>query len=462
MSKTTDLAYESWLSGLTLERIHSTLIALHCETVLIKPLKRNNNSKNQIYLAPSTNHLAGLPLGEPIPNPRISQKQGGKTGSLFSIPLRFSWLSPSGVVRAPEAKLCDYTQYPEVRFSGFLKGCADPPSYLMAAENRGTEEGRVLLIGVSRSTNESYGLVVPATVPLSRAIEGVPAEQQGVLKVWALAAETQADSRELLLQRLCEISRRDWIEGQRLTRNGLVSYLARNGGGYTLEAQLGIISNAKAGPDFRGWEVKQHCVGTLLHPKSGTVTLFDIAPDGGSYTELGATEFAKRHGRPRPSGDRFDFTGKHKASTRASSTGLHLEVRGYDDFGIDPFGGVELVNDEGLTAMSWTFSKLLGHWNRKHAQAVFIRSENRDVVENGSPTREYRYGSIVELGIGTDFSRFLSAIANGTIAFDPGLNAKLESSGHWKSHARFPFRISSRDLHSLYTNFEKTETCTSL
>ena len=453
--------YENWLAALTLDRVRSTLVALRCETVLIKPLKRNNNSKNQIYLAPSINHLVGLPLGEPIPNPRTSQKQGGIAGSLFSIPLRFSWLSPSGVVRAPHAKLCDYTQYPEVRFSGFLKGCADPPSYLMATEKRGTEEGRVLLIGVSRSTNESYGLVVPATVPLNRAIEDVPAEQQGVLKVWTLAAETQTNSRELLLQRLCEISRRHWIEGKRLTRNGLISYLARNGGGYTLEAELGIVSNANAGPDFYGWEVKQHCVGSLLRPKSGTVTLFDVAPDGGSYTELGATEFAKRHGRPRSSGDRFDFTGKHKASTRASSTGLHLEVRGLDDFGIDPMGGVELVDDAGLRAMSWTFSKLLGHWNRKHAQAVFIGSENRDLVENGSRTREYRYGSTVELGTGTDFSRFLSGIANGTIAFDPGLNAKLASTGDWKSHARFPFRISSRNLKSLYTNFEKTETCAS-
>ena len=456
---TNERDYEIWLSTLTLERVRSTLIALRCETALIKTLNRNNNSKNQIYLAPTMNHLAGIPTGEPLPNPGTSTKKGKAPGMLFSSALPFSWLSPSGVVRAPDAKLCDYTQYPEVRFSGFLKGCADPPSYLLAKEKRGTEEGRILVIGVSKSTGETYGLVVPVTVPLNAALRELPSEQQGVLRVWSFGDQHEGDSRDLLLDRLCEISCRDWIAGQRLTKDGLIPYRARNGGGYTLEAELGIISNGTAGPDFHGWEVKQHDVHSLIRPRSGEVTLFDIAPDGGEYIELGASEFARRRGRPRAGAERFDFTGKHRGTTPLETTGLRFEVLGFDGTNIDPTGAVTLVGSTGDTAMSWSFSKLLGHWNRKHSQAVFIGSEKRDVEVAGSQVREYRYGQNVELGTGTHFRRFLGGINAGTIAFDPGLKVEKGANGRWKSHARFPFRISSRELRALYTDFEELSTC---
>ena len=456
---TADSAYETWLSGLSLSRVRSLLSSLRCESVLIKRLQSNNNSKNQIYLAPTANHLAGLPLGTPIPSPGSSMKKGGNSGSLFTIPLPFSWISPSGVVRAPDAKLCDYPQYPEVRFSGFLRGCSDPPSYLLTKEKRGTEEGRILLIGVSRSTGECYGLVIPTTVPLNNALRAIPTERQGILEVWSLTDSYSGDSRSQLVARLCEVSRQDWIPGKRLTKDGLVPYRARNGGGYTLEAELGIVSNSKAGPDFHGWEVKQHGVNSLARPRRGEVTLFDIAPDGGEYTELGPVEFGFKRGRAKPSIDRFDFTGKHRGSKRVESTGLHLEILGFEESQVDPNGLIRLQDDSGLTAMSWSFTKLVEHWNRKHAQAAFIGSEKRDVATDSLPIREYRYAQQIELGTGTDFSKFLSAIKDGTIAFDPGIKVEREKSGNWKSHARYPFRIGSFDLHTLYEDFQLVNAC---
>jgi hypothetical protein len=456
---TKDSIYETWLAELSIERVRSILSSLRCETVLLKYLQRNNNSKNQIYLAPTANHLAGLPLGTPVPSPGSSMKKGGNAGSLFTIPLPFSWISPSGVVRAPDAKLCDYPQYPEVRFSGFLKGCSDPPSHLLTKEKRGTEEGRILLIGVSRSTGECYGLVVPATVALNNALRSIPTERQGILEIWSLADSYSGDSRSQLLKRLCEVSHQDWIPSKRLTKDGLVPYRARNGGGYTLEAELGIVSNSKAGPDYHGWEVKQHGVNSLARPRRSEVTLFDIAPDGGQYTELGPVEFGFLRGRTKPSTDRFDFTGKHRGSKRVESTGLHLEILGFEGSRIDPNGSIRLQDDSGLTAMSWSFTKLVKHWNRKHAQAAFIGSEKRDVTADSLRTREYRYAQQVELGTGTDFSKFLSAIKKGSIAFDPGIKVEREKSGEWKSHARYPFRISSGDLHSLYADFEIVNAC---
>ena len=48
-----------------------------------------------------------------------------------------------------------------------------------------------------------------------------------------------------------------WIESKRLNSDGkAISYRAPNGGGYTLEAELGIVPNGVSEPDYLGWEVK--------------------------------------------------------------------------------------------------------------------------------------------------------------------------------------------------------------
>ncbi len=458
---TTQSDYESWLADLSLDRVRSILVSLRCETVLVKHLQRNNNSKNQIYLAPTVNHLVSLPMGTPIPRQGTSTKNGGSNSPLFTIPVHFSWISPSGIVPAPDAKLCDYSQYPEVRFSGFLKGCADPPSYLLVKEKRGTEEGRVLLIGISRTDGQCYGLVVPVTVPLNAELRSLPTERQGILQVWSLTIQDAAiDARELLLRSLCSVARRGWIDGQRLTNDGLVPYRARNGGGYTLEAELGIVSNALSGPDFHGWELKQRDVHSLQRPRVKSVTLFDIAPDGGEYHDVGVIDFTERRGRAHSDGRRRDFTGKHRAGAVVEATGLTLTVDGLAGDLIDPNGSIALLDNDQSIAMSWSFLKLFEHWNRKHALAAFVRSENRDVAAGEGSKRQYRFGGTIELGVGTDFRRFLLGIAEGRIAFDPGL--KIERSGdsdRWRSHARFPFRINSADLPLLYHQYEFAEAC---
>lgn len=388
-------------------------------------------------------------------------KKGRANAPLFTIPVPFSWISPSGIVLAPEAKLCDYSQYPEVRFSGFLKGCADPPTYLLTKEKRGTELGRVLLVGISHTDRQCYGLVVPVTVPLNAEVRSLPTQKQGILQVWSLKTrDTSTDARELLLQSLCGVAHRGWIDGQRLTINGLVPYRARNGGGYTLEAELGIVSNASREPDFHGWELKQRDVHSLLRPRVKLVTLFDIAPDGGDYHDVGAIDFTERRGRAHSNGRRRDFTGKHLAGTVVEATGLTLTVDGFTGDLIDPNGSVALIDNDQRVAMSWSFLKLFEHWNRKHALAAFVRSENRDIETDEGPKRQYRFGEMIELGIGTDFRRFLLGIIEGRITFDPGLKIeRSDTSDRWRSHARFPFRINSSNLPLLYEHYEFAEAC---
>src|SRR5690606_33980141 len=119
--------------------------------------------------------------------------------------------------------------------------------------------------------------------------------------------------KDILLDELRRIYELSWIASQKLAKDGRKRpYAARNGGGYTLEAELGITPNGVSEPDFMGWEVKQYGVGnfTKFLPKS-PVTLMTPEPTGGFYKDSGPIEFVRRYGYPDKSGkpDRLNFGG---------------------------------------------------------------------------------------------------------------------------------------------------------
>ena len=116
----------------------------------------------------------------------------------------------------------------------------------------------------------------------------------------------------------------------------------------------------------------------------------------------------------------------------------------------DAAGGISLVDDKGVIAASWPFASLIEHWNEKHAQAVFVPSLSRN-----NP-REYRYSDTLFLGEGTDFGRFLKAVSEGTVAYDPGIKLEEASGPTPKAKKRSQFRIAARKLSVLYRTFEKS------
>lgn len=188
----------------------------------------------------------------------------------------------------------------------------------------------------------------------------------------------------------------------------VILYTATNGGGYTLEALLGITPNAKAEPDFLGWEIKGH--------SSNRVTLMTPEPNGGFYGERGVKEFVERYGHDVDDGGMY-FTGNHKVGVPCTATGMTLQVSGFDPLNpklFDVSGAVQLVDCDGNEAASWAFAQLLTHWNRKHAFAVYVHYTSQK-----SPIA-YRYDSPVLMGEHTDFSRYLNALCSGAIVFDPG------------------------------------------
>lgn len=110
---------------------------------------------------------------------------------------------------------------------------------------------------------------------------------------------------------------------------------------------------------------------------------------------------------------------------------------------------VELLTDTGHCAAAWSFGDLMVGWNKKHAQAAYVRYESEKELDPA-----YRYSSPVLLGEGTDFSRYLAAVSAGRVIFDPGskvMNASTEKS---TVKARSQFRISVKNLAELYAKFE--------
>ena len=420
-------------------------------SIYAKVLAANDNSKNQVYLGGSFEVLNRLPAETPVPTTTGSRKK-----PIFEAALALSWLGSNGhFFPAPHAKLILYPQYPEVRLSGYLRGCADGPAELMGS-TRVPE--RLLLLGI----REDGGILAWAGAPDSGAKQDFDAmrhrgmlEPAGVLLRVPVPGTEGSTTREALLVELRRIHRQGWTPSKRLDTNGAVLPCnAQNCGGFTLEAELGIRPNGFSEPDFRGWEIKQHAVGSFEFLRSGPITLMTPEPTGGYYKEKGVVPFLRKYGYPdrRGRSDRQNFGGVHRAGTACSMTGLTLTLLGFDleaERLTDPGGGIALLDDRDNAAAIWHFSSLIGHWNRKHANAAYVPS-----MMQVEPMRSYRYGDTVRLGEGTDFRRFLVAMARGHIYYDPGVKAEGWSSGKPAVKRRNQFRIASPELDWLYTSLE--------
>lgn len=432
----------------------SQLIAMFVQAGAIrlyaKPLSENDNSKNQVYFGPD---FQALNL---FPNEGIFAESSPKN-PIFKAKLRFGWLTANGAIAdAPGAQLILYPQYPEVRFSGFLKGCAAPPSSLMA----GRMSGRVLFLAVT-GDRHIVGSVVGAESVIAaefRAL-GLSAPAGVFIELSLPTIPDESDSRNKLLVELHRINRLGWIDSKQLDSDGaLKPCLAPHCGGFTLEAELGIPKNSVAEPDFLGWEVKQHSVTSFVRADSGTaITLMTPEPTGGIYKEQSVEAFIRKFGYPDKNDkpDRLNFGGVHRAGERQPSTGLTMRLMGYDSVKgkiTDAGGAIVLVSDEGEVAAAWAFSGLLAHWSRKHTRAAYVPSMRRT-----EPRWQYAYGPQVRLAQQTDGLRLLKALADGAVYYDPGIKLEQASSDKPTSKKRSQFRVASKNIAALYETVETVE-----
>ncbi len=438
----------------SLESVVTALRRAGCKQAFCKLLRANDNSKQQIYLSTDFAKLPPFPLGDVESVAGKSNKPGGVGKRILRAMPHFSWLNNNGIPeRAPATKIIFYPQFPEVRLSGFLLGCEAAPSQWMKAESR--LEGRILVVGVTQDRGLVACLVTPrsaAADELSLLFEGKP--KRDLFLELSLELPKLVDSKQALLAKLLEIHQQGWIAGQMLGPDySKQPYASKNSGGYTLEAECGILPNGKAEPDYLGWEIKQYKVTQCARFMVATrISVLTAEPDGGLYGQEGMQAFVRKYGYKNASKpDRLDFTGRHNAEELNAKTNLVLTVAGYDrqkQHITDADGGIHLLSGkDGEVAASWSFAKLTGHWQRKHNRAAYIPSRTRQ------EPKAHFYCPVVRLAEGTVLGKYLDAIIDGHVFFDPGMKIENASTKP-KTQRRSQFRITANKVQHLYDHVE--------
>ena len=407
-----------------------------------------DNSKNQIYLGGNFSALNIIPHSAIV---RDDKEKAGSRGPRFKAAIDFSWVNESGLHGSPYAQLILYPQYPEVRLSSLLKNCRNGPSDVIKVR----DPGRILFLGITPQ-NRIFGYATFSENPIAREFLSLSTLQEFGVFSEIPSVLTAPDTRAILLEQLTGIYRKQWILSKKIGKDGVpVPYKALNGGGYTLEAELGIAPNGSSEPDFLGWEIKQYGVRDFERFSSKSpITLMTPEPTGGIYCEAGPTEFVRRFGYADKRGrsDRMNFGGKYACGRDFhEETGLKLVVDGFDrDSGkiTDMTGGIQLVSEKDDIACSWSFTGMMEHWNKKHAQAAYIPSIFR------RPPPEYAFGPKILLCERTDFEYLLRALVCGTVFYDPGIKVEECSTSDPKPKRRNPFRISFSQLPNLYKSHE--------
>jgi hypothetical protein len=420
-----------------------------CTEIYVKSLAANDNSKNQVYFGGNFEIINVLPISS------IETVEAGDwKRERFKAKLDFAWVDDEGKKSvAPHAQLILYPKYPEVRFSGFLFGCQNAPSDLMA--NRIPD--RLLFISVDKRGRTLGYISAPDSEIANEFNQLTNLEELGVFRVIELPQI--ADNRNILLNELCRIHGLGWIDSKRLnSASSIQPCKSTNCGGYTLEAELGVTPNGYSEPDFMGWEIKQFGVNRFNNIDASVITLMTPEPNDGLYKTEGAEFFIRNYGYPDKLGrpDRMNFGGVHKVGEVHKNTNLQMKLLGFDlESGKirNSNGRIALLDTEGVETASWSFASMLLHWNRKHDKACYVPS-----LSETSGNRRYKYGNNVILGTGTDFQLFLTEMASGNIYYDPGI--KLENmSTKPKIKKRSQFRIKSKFLPILYKKNEIVDVC---
>lgn len=447
--------------GLDLDSLINIMADKGVGKIYIKKLAPNDNSKNQPYFGFHLTDLPFIPTGPMEASQSTSNKKKDKARQIkYKTSLKLEWVdSQANTYPAPNAKLIYYPQYPEVRFSGFLQGSKVNLSRWMAPEKQGRADGRWLLLGVNEGSETIYAYLATPESVLAKELENTSLTKRTSLfsEINIGQRDSVVDTKAALLQKLLEIHELGWVPGCKLNKDMIKQpYKAANGGGYTLEALLGITPNGIAEPDYLGWEVKQFGVKSFPTKGASPTTLMTPEPNGGVYKIDGIIEFMKRFGYPDKSGkpDRLNFGGIHSAGRECAATKLTLAIDGFDgEHGklTKADGAIVLADSSGTVAASWGFEKIMDHWKRKHSQAVYIPCMMKPSDTGG---RSYHYGNNIELGTGTDFEIFLSAMLGGFVYYDPGIKLEHASTEKPKSKRRSQFRVKHNSLSRLYKRFE--------
>lgn len=413
------------MSFQSLQDIKRLYEAQDVSVIYVKHLSpKQDNDKNQIYLGGGLNGITNL-----FPariNGRSASESTRKRKSSVGKPklealLQMAWFDAEGQLHdAPNARIIDYFQYPEVRLSGFLKGCKRAPDALRR-RNQAEYGKRILALGL-RPDGVVLGLVL--TERDDSIVRNFPELPQhptiGILQVLTVADAPKVDPFCLLKDELRQIVSHGWHPSQilRPNKDAPLPFRGNQGGGYTLEALLGVTANADKAPDKYGYELKTF--------RGGKISLMTPTADGGYQGDHTFLEFMHRYGHPGTKNDgSLRFTGVHRVGQINKRTGMKLVVEGYDRKA-DCFSGdteeigVAMVKvDTQEKVASWSLEHIADSWNKKHASAMYVPCEQLKCDGSQPYDALYRYSNHVFVGQGTDVWQLLRAINSGLVYYDP-------------------------------------------
>jgi hypothetical protein len=423
------------MSFQSVEHLLTRFTSLGAKSIFCKHLSENDNSKQQIYLGKNFEVLSAFPHGETVAYPNLKFPN-------FKASLDFFWIDSEHAEQAKGAQLIFYPAYPEVRLSGFLDGCKSAPSehlQQIPRDQRRGVDGRVLVFGTTADRKTLAFLAPEASQIAEELITRFKNDFSKNLFLELTLPIASDQNKSQVLDALRVIHRGGPHPSCRRDRTGVViPYKATNGGGYTLEALLGITPNGEAAPDYLGWEIKAY--------SKSKITVMTPEPTGGLYGIEGVREFVMKYGHTCDDGANR-FNGVHKVGTACKSTGLTLRISGFDRNNpekLDVSGAIELIDHAGNEAATWEFSGLLSHWNKKHAFAAYVPY----TINKDGPA--YQFNSPILMGENTNFSKYLSALFDGAIVFDPGSSVSAPINGKSRVKARSQFRINTNNLSLLY------------
>ena len=449
---------KNFLEFESLESLRVAFMRLGCRTMAVKILSKQDDSKHQIYLATTAPLTQLFPGHLSVRGASSSETKSLSTygAPIFSLRMDFTWVQSDGSQsKAPHASIIEYPQYPEVRFSGFLRGSPRAPDCLSGSE-QGAFGTRALVFGIAGE--KVFGTVITSvTSPKAFA-------QLSDLLPWEMASTClflPVDNSPMQLDRdslLKEIGRLGGKHHKPLIlkdAGGEPEECAwqSQSAGWTLEALLGIPRNSKPGPDKLGFEIK--AVG------STRTSLITTEPDFGLRFDLGVKEYLLKYGHPAELGaGKVVFNGLHKSGKVNNKTGAVLEVLGWDGVSNLPITGEDMsvvLREEksDLILAGWSLKKLAASWVKKHSAAVYVQSTKIGLKGQERVT----FGPRALVGEGTTVTMFLEMVSKGEIFLDPGdslNNGKTKSRTQWRINGSMTSNLSGR-LAPLYEGFEEVD-----
>ena len=254
----------------------------------------------------------------------------------------------------------------------------------------------------------------------SRNVEGAP------LNLLLTDGQVRAATDELLA-RLRSISAQGFI-----TASGFGDHTV----GDTLEALLGIPTNSRKTPDFKGIEIKSG----RINRSSGKKSIFSQVPDWKSSPLGSARELL----------DRFGYVDKEKGrlqlyctvTTHPNPHGFFLAVdheRGVLEHRVgDPTGSSELL-------VQWNLSTLDDRLLSKHRETFWVKAE-ADFASDGGERFWYTHVTHTKVPLVANLRHLLST---GRVMVDFTLSKR--DSGTVRDHG-YLFRIADRDIPLLFSD----------